>query len=227
MAYFENRPTSRLRDLLDRVQGKEATRRLMTAIAHAEGASVAEVADWYGFERGTVEEWFRDLERDPEGTIAEIERFDLPGRGTTPATGRTSAVVEYLDYETVRERGWSLDHDDLFERAADDELPLEEHGRIFVEEGESILEAAEKGGREWPFACNAGACSNCAALLVEGEVAMPGNQILPEDAVERGARLTCVGAPTTEEVKLVYNVRHLDLLEELRLPAERFTGTSQ
>jgi len=224
MTYFENHPTGRLRDLLDRVEGKEATRRLMAAIAHAEGAGVSEVADWYGFDRDSVEKWFRDLERDPEGSVRELERFDLPGRATTPATGQTSAVVEYLDYEAVRERGWSLDDEALFERAADADLSLEEHGRIFVEEGESILDAAGKGGREWPFACGAGACSNCAALVVEGEVAMPGNQILPEDAVERGARLTCVGAPTTDEVKLVYNVRHLDFLEELRLPAERFTG---
>jgi ferredoxin len=224
MDHLEDTATDRLRELLDRVQGKAATQRLMAAIAHAEGHDIEELADWYGFDESDLEAWFRELDRDPAAAVAEVERFTLPGRGTTPATDQTSAVVEYLDYEVLDERGWSLEDGDLFERAGAAELSLEEHGRIFVEEGESILEAAEKGDREWPFACNAGACSNCAAIVVEGGVAMPGNQILPEGAVERGARLTCVGAPTTDEVKLVYNARHLDFLEELRLPAERFTG---
>jgi ferredoxin len=224
MVNFEDGTADRLRELLDRVEGKAATQRLMAAIAHTQGHGVDELADWYGFDPGELEAWFRELDRDPEAAVADVERFTLPGRGTTPATDQTSAVVEYLDYEVLGERGWSLDDEALFERANAADLPLAEHGRIFVEEGESILEAAEKGDREWPFACNAGACSNCAAIVVEGGVAMPGNQILPEAAVERGARLTCVGAPTTDEVKLVYNAKGLDYLEELRLPAERFTG---
>lgn len=223
MDYLKDCSTDRPRDLLERVQGKATTQRLMAAIAYVESHEIEELAGWYGFDPSDLEAWFRELDRSPEAAVAEVERFTLSGRGTTPATGQTSAVVEYLDYEVLDERGWSLDDDQLFERAAAD-LPLEEHGRIFVEEGESILEAAEKGGREWPFACNSGACSNCAAIVVEGGVAMPGNQILPEGAVERGARLTCVGAPPTDEMKLVYNARHLEFLEELRLPAERFTG---
>lgn len=46
----------------------------------------------------------------------------------------------------------------------------------------------------------------------------------PEGGRQRGARFSCVGVPTTDVVKLVYNVRHLDFLKTLWLPGERFTG---
>jgi hypothetical protein len=40
--------------------------------------------------------------------------------------------------------------------------------------------------------------------------------------LDRGIRLSCVGAPETEELQVVYNVKHLDELDELRLPPRPF-----
>ncbi len=207
---------------------KAATERLMVAIAHKRGVSVDDLADWYDLDRETLDEWFGEFESRPVGEVVEeIERFELPGRSVTPWTNQPRlARVEFLNYEVLDDHGWSVDDDDLFEKAHDADLDTEDHGRIAVESGESILEAAENRGFSWPFACRGGACSNCAVILYEGEIAMPGNQILPDEAVERGARLVCVGAPTTDEVKLIYNAKHLDYLDELRLPPHMFEETA-
>jgi len=35
---------------------------------------------------------------------------------------------------------------------------------------------------------------------------------------DRGIRLSCVGEPITDDLKVVYNVKHLPDLDELRLP---------
>lgn len=56
--------------------------------------------------------------------------------------------------------------------------------------------------------------------MLEGDVAMPGQTILSTDQVQRmNARLTCVGVPVTEELKLVMNVQHLEDFQDLRLPS--------
>jgi hypothetical protein len=59
-------------------------------------------------------------------------------------------------------------------------------------------------------------------VLVEGEVEMPPNHVLPEGMVEEGVRLSCMSRPATEELKIVFNVEGLPGLEELRLPSQQF-----
>ena len=123
-------------------------------------------------------------------------------------------TVEYLNYDVVDDQGWDIYDEDLFDKAADEGLDEEEHGEIEVSEGEYILEAAEAQGYDWPFSCRAGACANCAAIVAEGEVEMDMQQILSDEEVEeKGVRLTCVGTPAADEVKIVYNAKHLDYLQ--------------
>ena len=125
------------------------------------------------------------------------------------------ATVEFLNYEVIEDRGWSLEDDDLFEKAAEADLTAEDYGTMAVDEGEYILEGAEANGHEWPFYCRGGGCINCAAILVDGEVEMEVNRGLSDEEVdEMNLRLTCVGTPTTEEVKLVYNAKELDELRD-------------
>lgn len=216
-----------LQDWLGVVQSKEATERLMAAITAKQGFSESEIAELYGLPADTVEEWFAEFDTQPvDEVIEEVERFNLPGRSVKPEVNQPGiSRVTFLDYEVVTDHGWSLEDEDLFEKASDADLTPEEYGRVAVERGESILEAVERRGFEWPYACRGGACSNCAVMLLDGEIAMPGQQILPESAIDRGARLTCVGVPASEEVSVVYNVKHLDFLDELRLPPSRFVRT--
>jgi curved DNA-binding protein CbpA len=142
------------------------------------------------------------------------------GTDSDPDPG--SAEVEYLNFEVFDDYGWSLADDDLFERAAEADLGATDHGRFRVEADETLLAAAERRGFAWPFACRGGACANCAVVLVEGELSTPVDHILPAEMVDRGVRLSCVGEPLTEELSIVFNVKHMPDLEELRLPPRPF-----
>ena len=123
-------------------------------------------------------------------------------------------TVTYLNYEVLDDEGLDIDDDDLFEQAADAGFDDEDYGELDVNEGEYILEAAEAQGFDWPFSCRAGACANCAAIVKEGEIDMDMQQILSDEEVdEKGVRLTCIGSPAEDEVKIVYNAKHLDYLQ--------------
>ena len=134
--------------------------------------------------------------------------------------------VEYLNYDVLDDHGWSLDDDDLFERAATADLGPSDYGRIEVDPESYVLEGAEDDGQTWPYACRGGACANCAVAVVEGDVTMTVDHVLPDEMLDRGIRLSCVGIPTTDEVKLVYNVKGLPDLDDLRLPPYPFEGSA-
>jgi len=131
-------------------------------------------------------------------------------------------TVEYLDYAVLEDFGWSLDTANLFQRARRAGLDSDSHGRLAVEPGETLLEAAEHSGFAWPFACRGGACTNCAVAVVDGQMPPPVGHILPESLIERGIRLSCLAAPVTDDAKVVYNVKRLPAVAELLLPASRF-----
>ena len=123
-------------------------------------------------------------------------------------------TVTYLNYEVVEDNDWSIDQDNLFEKAENADLDDEDFGSLNVNEGDYILEAAESQGYSWPFSCRAGACANCAAIIKEGEINMDMQQILSEEEVdEKNVRLTCIGSPESDEVKIIYNAKHLDYLQ--------------
>ena len=203
-----------IRDWLDALDSRP-----MVTIAEAEGVSFEELAKGYGLAPETIRQWFDDLESEPIDRAADvIDRYSQ--RDVAPVVRRTDARVEYLDYEAIAEHGWSIDDDDLFEKASAAGLDPEQYGRVLVEPGETILEAAESRNLTWPYACRGGACANCAVLVKEGDVAMPGNHVLSDEQVsEMNARLTCVGVPVTDRVRLVMNVQGLEQFEGLRLPS--------
>lgn len=123
-------------------------------------------------------------------------------------------TVEYLNYDALTDNEWDIDDDDLFEKAANAGLSGEDYGSLDVNEGEYILEAAEVEGFDWPFSCRAGACANCAAILKSGEINMDMQQILSDDEVEElNVRLTCIGSPESDEIKIIFNAKHLDYLQ--------------
>jgi ferredoxin len=124
-------------------------------------------------------------------------------------------TIEYLNYQVLGEQGWSLEDDDLFEKAADEELDETDHGTFEAGEKRYILDAAEDHGFEWPFECRAASCANCAAIVKEGEVTMDMDLILTDEEVEeRDIVLTCQSLAVTDRVRLVYNAQHLDYLRD-------------
>ncbi|MFP8953700.1 ferredoxin Fer [Natrialbaceae archaeon A-arb3/5] len=148
-------------------------------------------------------------------TTERVVRFaGVPVIGIS-APRTAAATVEYLDYQVVDERGWSLEDDDLLERAAEADIPADAYGTLEVSRDEYILDAAEAAGHDWPFHCRAGGCVNCAAVLLEGEVEMDVQRSLSEDEVEeKRFRLTCVATPASDSIKLVYGAKHLDELRD-------------
>ena len=172
---------------------------------------------------GSVEEFRR--------VTAAYEQLVSGGRQSgsireTDSSRQSDATVTFLNYEVLDDHGWSLEDDDLFEKASDANLDPEDYGRILVEPDELLLEAAENRGFSWPFACRGGACANCAVAVTEGELSTPVNHILPQEMLDRGIRLSCVGSPITEDLNVVYNVKHLPDLDELRLPPRPFEGSA-
>lgn len=135
---------------------------------------------------------------------------------------RQTATVEYLDYEVVTDREWSLGDDELFDCAGAADLPDQSHGTIEVPRDRALLEAAEHCGRRWPFACRGGACANCAVAVQEGDLSNPGDNILPEDLLNDGIRLSCIGEPMTDELSVVVGLQNHPQLADLRLPTDRF-----
>lgn len=72
---------------------------------------------------------------------------------------------------------------------------------------ESVLNAALKQGADLPFACKAGVCCTCKALLLEGEVRMDANYALEEEEVKQGYILTCQSHPVSKQVVIDFDVK--------------------
>ncbi|MFC7248457.1 ferredoxin Fer [Halomicroarcula sp. GCM10025324] len=130
--------------------------------------------------------------------------------------------VEYLDYEAIVDQGWSLDDPDLFEAAADADLDEATYGEFYAAEDQPLLEAAEDNDLHWPFACRGGACTNCAVAVVDGEMPSPASHVLPPELFDKGIRLSCISAPVSDDMQVVFNMKHLPEVGELLLPASRF-----
>ncbi|WP_276258805.1 ferredoxin Fer [Haloglomus litoreum] len=159
---------------------------------------------------------------DPATNGADLTPADEPDADPEPEPEEVGVTVEYLDYQALADQGWELTDADLFEKAAAADLEAPDYGEFVAEPGTPLLEAAEAAGHAWPFACRGGACTNCAVAIIDGEMPMHSSHILPKEWIERGVRLSCVSAPVSDEMQVVFNVKHLPGLEELLLPASRF-----
>ena len=177
---------------------------------------------------GGSEAAFKRVERAYEQLSEATAAEQLDGetvvseQGVDPEPEEQPTTVDFLNYEVFDDYGWSLDDDDLFEKAAAADLAEPDYGSFEVDDDATLLEAAEDSGFAWPFACRGGACANCAVALLEGELSQLVDHILSEEMLEQGIRLSCNGRPTTDEMQVVYNIKHRPDLDDLRLPPDRF-----
>ncbi len=153
-----------------------------------------------------------------EGSTAEAVAGDTPEPEREEPQRTQRCRVEYLNYEVLDDHGWDVDDEDLFEVAADGGLDREDYGQFWVRPRESLLEAAERHGFAWPFACRGGACANCAIIILEGEMRTRVDHVLPPEMLEKGFQLSCNGMPVSDELQVLYNVKSMPELEELLLP---------
>lgn len=71
--------------------------------------------------------------------------------------------------------------------------------------GQSLLDAALANKIDAPYACKAGVCSTCRAMVLEGKVEMETNHALEDYEVRRGYVLTCQCLPLTDKVVLSFD----------------------
>lgn len=116
------------------------------------------------------------------------------------------STVEYLNYRAIEQNGWDIEDEDLFEKAAEADLDKLNYGVMEVERGETLLRAAEDHGLKWPFQCRSATCAMCVGVLKNGDAEMDMNLFLEDKEVdERRMRLTCVCAPVSDDVQVVFN----------------------
>ncbi len=72
-------------------------------------------------------------------------------------------------------------------------------------DGETIVDAAVRAGRDPPFSCRAGMCCTCRARLIEGRVTMAANYSLEKWETDAGYVLTCQSRPLTGRVVVDYD----------------------
>lgn len=78
------------------------------------------------------------------------------------------------------------------------ELEIAKHGL-------TVLDAALQEGMELPFACKAGVCSTCRAMLTEGQVDMDANYALEDYEIARGYILTCQSYPASDRLAVDFD----------------------
>ena len=83
-------------------------------------------------------------------------------------------------------------------------LGRKKHTLAYVE-GDTVLEAARRGGLSPPFQCEAGDCATCMAHLDTGAVTMRANNVLTAEDLEDGFILTCQSLPTSAEIFVDYD----------------------
>jgi ferredoxin len=71
--------------------------------------------------------------------------------------------------------------------------------------GDTVLEAARRGGLRPPFSCEAGNCATCMAHVDKGSVTMRVNNALSDDELADGWVLTCQSIPTSAELLVSYD----------------------
>lgn len=80
--------------------------------------------------------------------------------------------------------------------------------RLHMAKNTSLLNAALANNIDAPFACTAGVCSTCKAIVTGGDVEMIANHALEDYEVEAGYVLTCQCYPRSDSVEWSYDHAH-------------------
>jgi ring-1,2-phenylacetyl-CoA epoxidase subunit PaaE len=76
---------------------------------------------------------------------------------------------------------------------------------LTVPAGSTILEGAQRGRPDLPFACKGGVCGTCRAHLESGTVEQRRNFALEQSELDAGFILTCQSVPTSAAVSVDYD----------------------
>ncbi|MCY4418933.1 MAG: iron-sulfur cluster-binding domain-containing protein [Cytophagales bacterium] len=73
---------------------------------------------------------------------------------------------------------------------------------ITVQPHESILEAALAQDIPLPHSCTKGLCTSCKCRILQGKLGMKKQEALSEEEIQEGYRLSCIGYPLSEDLKI-------------------------
>lgn len=93
------------------------------------------------------------------------------------------------------------------EEVTESEVLIEVYGDesiVTVEEGQTILEAAQDADLDPPYSCTAGVCTTCRARVIAGSVKMDEREGLSDAEIEEGFVLTCQSRPTSSKCHLIF-----------------------
>lgn len=94
MDHLTDTTVSDLQRALEAVEGKRPTLRLVAAIAHENGVTQSELAEWFDVERKTIYNWLRRFEeRDPATAARDDHR---PGRPHKLPEGDRDRLEDHL-----------------------------------------------------------------------------------------------------------------------------------
>lgn len=90
------------------------------------------------------------------------------------------------------------------------EVTIVDGGKEFhftmTDDCDNVLDAALSAGADLPFACKGGVCSTCKCRIEEGTVEMKINYALEEDEVAQNYVLSCQAVPTSDKVRVNFDV---------------------
>jgi CDP-4-dehydro-6-deoxyglucose reductase len=80
-----------------------------------------------------------------------------------------------------------------------------------IAEGDTVLQALEKGGFAMPSNCRAGTCGECKVRVIEGEVdqGFVMDMSLSQEDRQNGYRLICVSTPLTDRVVIEWGANNV------------------
>jgi ring-1,2-phenylacetyl-CoA epoxidase subunit PaaE len=138
----------------------------------------------------------------PEPMILTVKAF-LEGKGLSEDSIHFELFGQPMAREEVRERAAEVESSDaeVWVRLGGLETLIH-----FQQQQGNLLDAALEQGMDLPYACKGGVCSTCKAQLVEGTVAMKVNYALEPDEIENNIILTCQACPTSEKVKIDFDI---------------------
>lgn len=142
--------------------------------------------------------------------ICGPEVMMLQVAGALQAAGLDKRQIKFELFATQGPKGKrkpSVARAPRIENACEATIIVDGRGRTLeLQKGTStILVAGLDAGMELPYACKAGVCSTCRALLTEGEVEMDANFALEDYEVARGYVLTCQSYPVTDKIVVDYD----------------------
>lgn len=80
-----------------------------------------------------------------------------------------------------------------------------EEFKVTLNDGETILMAADRQGIDPPYSCQSGVCTTCKAFVKQGKIDMGESFALDEEEIEEGFILTCCSRPASGGVIISYD----------------------